>query len=145
MKFCGWQSLYAKNGRRVRGTFDQFPGLSQFFLNRIVSRRSGYGQQAAGGARPRNQPRPRPFNSPNPFEFGTNNPPRGPMPFSLSTPTGLHAIPLTGKIIHSSIQGVLKNLYFPTLMFERIIRTGKFMLSIAFSQSKILRYNLSRT
>ena len=104
---------------------------------------ASYGRQAAGGAaRPGNQPRPRPFSSPNPFEFRAAAPTKRPMPFSLGTLTGLHAIPLTGEDHPLPRYGVLKNLYFPTLMFENN-PNGKFMLSIAFSQSKYYVDNLS--
>ena len=47
-----------------------------------------------------------------------------------------------GQIIHFLDTGVLKNLYFPTLTFENN-PNGKFMLSIAFSQSKFYVDNLS--
>ena len=118
------EKMGAASPQHVR--YDQFPGLFAVFLKPDrPAVAASYGRQAAGGAaRPGNQPRPRPFSSPNPFEFRAAAPTKRPMPFSLGTPTGLHAIPLTGgRSSTSSIRGCSRISTSPRSC-SRIIRTG---------------------
>ena len=147
MKFCGWQSLYAKKwARRVRSTFDtiNFRAFRSFFLNRIVqpSQRAMAGKRRAR-LRPREPAPPAPVQQPKSVRVSRSSPHQEADAILSWHPDRLARNSIDGgKIIHFLDTGVLKNLYFPTLMFENN-PNGKFMLSIAFSQSKYYVDNLS--